>query len=135
MSRFRVIPRAETKLTRQEMYDIIRSPVITEKATCGVGAQPGDLPRPARPRPSARSRRRSKALFKVKVDAVNTIRVQGKTKRFRGRAGPPLRLKKAIVTLAEGQTDRRDHRDIGRGILGRWHSKLTTRPRRRSGIW
>ena len=33
MSRFRVIPPAETKLKRQEMYDIIRAPVITEKAT------------------------------------------------------------------------------------------------------
>ena len=33
MSRFRVIPPAETRLTRQEMYDIVRSPVITEKAT------------------------------------------------------------------------------------------------------
>ena len=33
MSRFRVIPPAETRLTRQQMYDIVRSPVITEKAT------------------------------------------------------------------------------------------------------
>ena len=33
MSRFRVIPRAETKLTRQAMYDLIRAPLITEKAT------------------------------------------------------------------------------------------------------
>ena len=33
MSRFRVIPPAETRLTRQEMYDVVRSPVITEKAT------------------------------------------------------------------------------------------------------
>ena len=33
MSRFRVIPRAAPQLTRQQMYDVIRSPVITEKAT------------------------------------------------------------------------------------------------------
>ncbi|MGH7040011.1 MAG: 50S ribosomal protein L23, partial [Stellaceae bacterium] len=33
MSRFRVIPRVETKLSRQQMYDTILSPVITEKAT------------------------------------------------------------------------------------------------------
>ena len=33
MSRFRVIPPAETRLTRQQMYDIVRTPVITEKAT------------------------------------------------------------------------------------------------------
>ena len=35
MSRFRVIPRATAQLSRQEMYDIIRSPIITEKATAG----------------------------------------------------------------------------------------------------
>jgi len=33
MSRFRVIPRVQTRLARQQMYDIVRSPVITEKAT------------------------------------------------------------------------------------------------------
>ena len=33
MSRFRVIPRVATTLTRQQMFDIVRSPVITEKAT------------------------------------------------------------------------------------------------------
>ena len=42
-------------------------------------------------------------LFSVKVDAVNTIRVQGKTKRVRGRAGRRADVKKAIVTLADGQ--------------------------------
>src|SRR5438046_2881852 len=41
-------------------------------------------------------------LFDVKVDAVNTIRVEGKTKRFRGRPGRRSDYKKAIVTLAEG---------------------------------
>ena len=38
-------------------------------------------------------------LFDVKVDAVNTIRVEGKTKRFRGRPGRRSDYKKAIVTL------------------------------------
>ena len=42
-------------------------------------------------------------LFKVKVTAVNTIRVKGKTKRFRGTLGKRSDYKKAIVTLAEGQ--------------------------------
>ena len=41
-------------------------------------------------------------LFKVKVTAVNTISVKGKTKRFRGRPGQRSDYKKAIVTLAEG---------------------------------
>jgi len=42
-------------------------------------------------------------LFKVKVTAVNTIRVQGKLKRFRGRVGQRPDYKKAVVTLGEGQ--------------------------------
>ena len=43
-------------------------------------------------------------LFKVKVKAVNTIRVAGKLKRFRGRPGVRSDFKKAIVSLVEGQT-------------------------------
>ena len=43
-------------------------------------------------------------LFEVKVEAVNTIRVEGKTKRFRGRPGRRSDYKKAIVTLASGQS-------------------------------
>jgi large subunit ribosomal protein L23 len=42
-------------------------------------------------------------LFKVKVNAVNTIRVRGKLKRFRGRVGRRSDYKKAVVTLDEGQ--------------------------------
>ena len=43
-------------------------------------------------------------LFKVKVTAVNTIKVHGKTKRFRGIAGKRNDQKKAVVTLAEGHS-------------------------------
>jgi large subunit ribosomal protein L23 len=43
-------------------------------------------------------------LFKVKVTAVNTIRSKGKTKRFRGQLGRRVDSKKAVVTLAEGDT-------------------------------
>src|SRR5271170_3999358 len=91
MSRFRVIPIVETRLTRQQMYDIVRAPVITEKATTAS--------------------EHSQVIFRValdatkrqvKVDAVNTIRVMGKLKRVRGRPGRRSDYKKAIVTLAEG---------------------------------
>jgi large subunit ribosomal protein L23 len=43
------------------------------------------------------------ALFDVKVTAVNTLNVKGKVKRFRGRVGKRDDVKKAVVTLAEGQ--------------------------------
>ena len=102
MSRFRVIPRTETKLSRQQMYDIIRTPVITEKAT-NASEHNQVIFRV----PLTATKREVKAavegLFNVEVTAVNTIRVMGKLKRFRGRLGRRSDLKKAIVTLGEGQ--------------------------------
>ena len=101
MSRFRVIRRQETRLTRQQMYDLIRSPVITEKAT-NASEHNQVIFRV----PLAATKRAVKAavegLFSVKVEAVNTIRMMGKTKRFKGRIGRRSDYKKAIVTLAEG---------------------------------
>ncbi len=102
MSRFRVIPRSETRLTREQMYDIILTPVITEKAT-NASEHNQVIFRV----PLTATKREVKAavegLFNVKVSAVNTIRVMGKTKRFRGRLGRRSDAKKAIVTLGEGQ--------------------------------
>jgi large subunit ribosomal protein L23 len=101
MSRFRVIPRVETKLSRQQMYDIVLSPVITEKAT-NVSEHNQVVFRV----PLKATKREVKAavegLFNVKVAAVNTIRVMGKVKRTRGRVGRRSDFKKAIVTLVEG---------------------------------
>jgi large subunit ribosomal protein L23 len=101
MSRFRVIPRAETRLSRQQMYDIILSPVITEKAT-NISEHNQVTFRV----PLTATKREVKAavegLFNVKVTAVNTIRVMGKVKRFRGRLGRRSDYKKAVVTLGEG---------------------------------
>jgi large subunit ribosomal protein L23 len=102
MSRFRVIPPAETHLTRQQMYDIIRTPVITEKAT-NASEHNQVIFRV----PLAATKREVKAavegLFNVTVSAVNTIRVAGKVKRFRGKPGRRSDVKKAIVTLGQGQ--------------------------------
>jgi large subunit ribosomal protein L23 len=102
MSRFRVIPRVTTRLTRQQMYDIIRGPVITEKAT-NLSEHNQVIFRV----PLAATKHEVKAavegLFSVNVTAVNTIRVMGKQKRFRGRVGRRSDYKKAIVTLREGQ--------------------------------
>ena len=102
MSRFRVIRPARPRLTRQQMYDIIRTPVITEKAT-NASEHNQVIFRV----PLTATKREVKAavegLFNVKVEAVNTIRVLGKVKRFRGRLGKRSDVKKAIVTLGEGQ--------------------------------
>ena len=83
--------------------DVILSPVITEKATMGSEYNqvtfrvPLDASKPA-------IRAAVEHLFKVKVKAVNTIRQQGKTKRFRGMLGKRPDYKKAVVTLEEGNT-------------------------------
>jgi large subunit ribosomal protein L23 len=102
MSRFRVIPRIATKLTRQQMFDIVRSPVITEKATNASEHNQVifTVPLTATKR---EVRAAIEGLFNVKVTAVNTIRIRGKLKRFRGRVGQRSDRKKAVVTLGEGQ--------------------------------
>ena len=101
MSRFRVIPRQETKLTRERMYEIVRQPVITEKSTMA-----SEYNQVTFRVPLDADKRSVKAavegLFNVKVTAVNTLRVKGKVKRFRGFVGQRSDYKKAIVTLAEG---------------------------------
>jgi large subunit ribosomal protein L23 len=101
MSRFRYIPRSVPRLSREAMYDLVRSPVITEKATTisGLNQVTFRVPLEADKRAVKAA---VEGLFKVKVEAVNTIRVKGKTKRFRGRPGARSDYKKAIVTLAEG---------------------------------
>ena len=94
---------SKPKLSREAMYQIIRAPVITEKATMGsehnqvtfrvpLDATKGEI------------KAAVEQVFNVKVKAVNTLRQLGKTKRFKGVAGKRSDVKKAIVSLAEGQT-------------------------------
>ena len=84
-------------------YDIIRRPVITEKATLASESNAVVFevaPEATKPLIKAAV----EALFGVKVKAVNTAITKGKTKRFRGREGQRSDWKKAIVTLQAGQT-------------------------------
>jgi large subunit ribosomal protein L23 len=101
MSRFRVIPKEATKVTPERMYDIVQSPVITEKAT-NISEHNQVTFRVPLDAGKREIKAAVEALFKVKVDAVNTIRVKGKAKRFKGRPGQRSDYKKAIVSLAEG---------------------------------
>ena len=97
MSRFRVIPRAETRLTRQAMYDLIRAPLINEKSTALLEHNQIVF-RVALDATKREIKAAVEGLFSVKVDAVNTLRVQGKFKRVRGRPGHRSDFKKAITT-------------------------------------
>ena len=84
-------------------YDTILSPVITEKATL-LSEQGKVVFRVADDATKDEIAAAVEELFKVKVTKVNTMVTKGKTKRFRGRPGRRSDVKKAIVTLAEGQS-------------------------------
>ena len=84
-------------------YDAILSPVITEKATM-LSEQNKVVFRVAKDATKPQIAEAIENLFKVTVVKVNTLNVKGKTKRFRGRVGRRSDVKKAIVTLAEGQS-------------------------------
>ena len=84
-------------------YDVILAPVITEKATL-LSEQNKVVFRVALDSTKDEISAAVEELFKVEVLKVNTLITKGKTKRFRGREGRRSDVKKAIVTLAEGQS-------------------------------
>jgi large subunit ribosomal protein L23 len=87
----------------ERYYDIIVSPVITEKATMASEANQVIF-KVASNATKPQVKEAVEKLFDVKVKAVNTLYRKGKTKRFRGVAGRQSDFKKAIVTLEEGHT-------------------------------
>lgn len=86
---------------KPEQYDVIRRPIVTEKATmCSeANAVVFEVSKEAS-KPEIKAA--VEALFGVKVKAVNTTVTKGKTKRFRGRPGVRKDVKKAYVTLEAG---------------------------------
>ena len=92
-----------SSLKKERMYEIVRSPVITEKSTVISEFNQVSFQVPlSATKPEIRAA--IEGLFDVKVTSVNTLRQQGKIKRFRGRLGKRSDTKKAVVTLAEGNT-------------------------------
>ncbi|MBI1682639.1 MULTISPECIES: 50S ribosomal protein L23 [Caulobacter] len=84
-------------------YDTILSPVITEKSTL-LSELNKVVFKVAADATKDEIAAAVEELFKVKVTKVNTLVTKGKTKRFRGIVGRRSDVKKAIVTLAEGQS-------------------------------
>ena len=84
-----------------KMHDVILAPVITEKSTklTEVNQVVFRVPLEATKPAIAKA---VESLFKVKVKAVNTVRIKGKKKMFRGKAFARSDYKKAVVTLEEG---------------------------------
>ena len=89
--------------SKPEYYDIIRRPIVTEKAT--MASESGavvfevamDSSKPI-------IKEAVEALFNVKVKAVNTAISKGKIKRFKGQLGKRKNTKKAYVMLEDGNT-------------------------------
>lgn len=92
-----------TKAVDVRHYDVVLAPHITEKSTlvsehnAVVFKVAGDATKPE-------IKAAVEALFDVKVTGVNTIVTKGKTKRWKGAPYKRSDFKKAIVTLAEGQS-------------------------------
>lgn len=88
---------------KTQHYDVIRKPIITEKATLASEANAVvfevsmDANKP-------QIKEAVESLFNVKVKAVNTTITKGKAKRFKGMLGRRKDVKKAYVTLEEGNT-------------------------------
>jgi large subunit ribosomal protein L23 len=82
-------------------YDVILSPVITEKSSMASEANQVVF-KVRRDATKPEIKKAIEELFKVKVLAVNTIVRKGKTKTFKGVKGRQQDVKKAIVKLAEG---------------------------------
>ena len=93
-------------------YDVVLAPHITEKSTMLSETNAVVFkvaPKASKPEIKAAV----EALFNVKVTNVNTIVAKGKTKRWKGAPYRRSDVKKAIVTLAEGQSI-----DITEGVRG-----------------
>ncbi|MCT8996949.1 50S ribosomal protein L23 [Chelativorans intermedius] len=90
-------------MTDLRHYDVIVSPVITEKST--MASENNQVVfNVARKATKPEIKAAVEALFNVKVKGVNTLVRKGKVRRFRGTVGQQSDVKKAVVTLAEGHS-------------------------------
>ncbi|MGI9481469.1 MAG: 50S ribosomal protein L23 [Hyphomicrobiales bacterium] len=90
-------------MSMEKHYDILRSPVITEKSTM-ASEHNQVMFNVAKTATKFEIKKAVESLFDVKVKAVNTLVRKGKVKRFRNREGRLSDVKKAIVTLEEGHS-------------------------------
>ncbi|MBB43344.1 MAG: 50S ribosomal protein L23 [Rhodospirillaceae bacterium] len=97
--------RREKQLSVSEIlaFELIRAPIVTEKST--LGSEHNQVTFKVRiDATKPQIKLAIEQLFKVKVVAVNTLRQRGKIKRFKGRIGRRSDYKKAIVSLADGES-------------------------------
>jgi large subunit ribosomal protein L23 len=90
-------------VSKELIYDVVRFPVVTEKST-SMAEQNKYVFRVSIDSTKAQIKRAIETIFSVSVTKVNTIVTKGKVKRFRGRLGTRNDYKKAVVSIADGQT-------------------------------
>jgi LSU ribosomal protein L23P len=106
----RKVIKSGNHISDERAYDIIRVPHVTEKSTL-ISQYRQFVFETAKDANKVEIKEAIEKIFKVKVDAVNTLVRKGKTKRFRGRIGQRSDRKFATITLAEGHTI-----DVGAGL-------------------
>lgn len=90
-------------ISKERMYEVIRRPLITEKATL-ISENNQVAFEVAMDASKPEIRAAVEGIFNVKVTGVNTVVQKGKKKVFRGRPGKRDDMKKAVVTLADGES-------------------------------
>ncbi|MEE8306620.1 MAG: 50S ribosomal protein L23 [Gammaproteobacteria bacterium] len=91
-----------SKSAKAAHFDTLLRPIVTEKST--LGSEHNQVTFEVRiDATKPQIKEAVEGVFGVKVKAVNTLRQQGKLKRFRGKLGKRPDYKKAIVTLVEGE--------------------------------
>ncbi len=93
----------DAPVLKEAFYNIIQRPLVTEKATA-LSEHNKVIFRVRSDATKPQIKEAVEALFKVSVVGVNTIHVPGKAKVFRGKTGQRKDFKKAVVTLASGQS-------------------------------
>ena len=84
-------------------YDLIKKPIVTEKSSL-LSENNQVIFEVKVTATKLEIKKAIESIYSVKVKAVNTIRVKGKVKRFRGIVGKRAEIKKAIISLADGQS-------------------------------
>ena len=90
-------------ISKERMFEVIRRPMITEKATL-MSEHNQVVFQVAMDASKPEIREAVEGIFSVKVTGVNTLVQKGKSKIFRGRKGRRDDMKKAVVTLADGES-------------------------------
>ncbi len=90
-------------ISQERIFEIIRSPVISEKSTL-ISQFNQYVFKVSKTSTKEEIKSSIEKIFNVKVTSVNTLNKNGKIKRFKGKLGKRASTKKAIVTLAEGNS-------------------------------